>query len=237
MSPPSDPARREKIDMAVFGVAPGFRRCSLRWRGSELAAAAPAAAAYLASVGRRSVPQAQLDALARSWEEVYLALGVPPDVPPPPLALAHWAATPGGVPSAGPLPDLVNAFALQVLAPAAAYDLGHVAGDLWLRPSRGCEIYEPLEGGQPSTPPIGELILADSADRVLARHWHGAPGRRSFAGPDSRDVLVHLDLLGPQAAQASELAARLERLLVGVLGGRIDVRLLGRQTPVVTWGS
>lgn len=117
----------------------------------------------------------------------------------------------------------------------AAYDLAQATGDLWLRPSRGCELYLPLDGGAPSTPPVGELILADSADMVLARHWHGAPGRATYPSSASRELLVHLDLLPPLADEAPALADRLARLLTGFLGGRVELRRLDRAAPLARW--
>lgn len=221
--------------MAVFGVAPAFVRLSLRLVGADLTAAAAPAAALLRRAGAAAKGVAADDRRLSAWREPYFAFGIPEDVLPPPEVLARWAASPGGVPSQGPLLDLVNAFSLQVLAPVAAYDLDAADGDLWLRPSRGIELYQPLSGEPPSTPMIGQLLLADSADQVLALHWHGAPGRGSFVTPTSRDVLLHLDLLPPLADEADALAARLARLLTGFLGGKLQSQRLERRAPLAHW--
>lgn len=221
--------------MAVFGVAPAFVRLSLRLTGADLGAGAAPAAALLRRAGAAATDLSADDPRLTAWREPYFALGIPDDVHTPPEALAHWAALPHGVPSLGPLSDLVNAFSLQVVAPVAAYDLDAATGDLWLRPSRGIELYQPLSGEPPSTPTIGQLLLADSADQVLALHWHGAPGRGTFVTPASRDVLVQLDLLPPLAEQADALGARLARLLTGFLGGTLQSQRLDRATPLATW--
>jgi DNA/RNA-binding domain of Phe-tRNA-synthetase-like protein len=129
----------------------------------------------------------------------------------------------------------VNAFALQHVLPAAAYDMAAVQGDLWLRPSRGVERFEPLEARSAVTPPINELILVDSGDAVLSRHWHGAQGRTAAAGPRTEDALVHLDLLPPLAATAGGLADAFGRLAHGFTGADVEWRLLDRAAPQAAW--
>ena len=225
---------RERIDMAVFGPVPEFVRLSIRLRLADPGPArgTGAAAALLARVR----PAVRPAALA-GWREAYAAVGLGPDVVPPPEALGAWAATPGGVPSTGRLADVVNAFALQHGVPAAAYDLGPRSGDLWLRPARGIEHFVPMGGGPPEVPPLGELVLVDSADRVLARDWHGAASRPFLVGPASRDVLVHLDLLTPAAPEPSRLADAFTRLALGFLDGHADTRTLSRTQPMVAWGG
>jgi DNA/RNA-binding domain of Phe-tRNA-synthetase-like protein len=223
--------------MAVFGVAPDYVRVSLQLSALEPDRAAPAAAALLARAGQAARGLVADDPRLAGWRDPYLALGVPDDVPTPPEVLAAWAEQPGGVPSQGALNDLVNAFALQHCVPVSAHDLARVVGDLWLRPSRGLEWYEPLGGGAPESPALGELILVDSADQVLARHWHGAPGRVAAVGSASREALVLVDLVPPLAEAAGELSEQLLRLLTGFLGGQAEVRRLSRAAPSAEWAA
>lgn len=221
--------------MAVFGVAPDFVRISLRLLGADVTAGALPAAALLrrtAALRRDLTPG---DPRLAVWREPYLALGVPPDTPPPPAVLAAWAATPGGIPSQGPLPDLVHAFALQHAVPAMCHDLGAATGNLWLRPSRGLELYLPVGGRAAETPAVGELILADDADQVLARHWHGAQGRPFVLTAATQQVHVHVDLLPPRSAEAQSLAAALTRLLTGFVGGAAETQFLTRARPQAVW--
>jgi DNA/RNA-binding domain of Phe-tRNA-synthetase-like protein len=222
--------------MAVFGVAPAFVRASLVVVGAQPERAAGQAAAFLARASAAARDGADRPEPWAGWCPVYEALGFPPDVVCPPAALAAWAATPAGVPSLGAVLDLAHAFCLQHGTPVAAYDLAAAVGDLWLRPSRGIEEYLAPGAAAPATPALAEVVLADSADRVLARHWHGSPGRPFVPALDTRTVLVHVDLLPPLAAQAADLAGALARLLTGFLGGAVAIHWLDRDRPWAEWG-
>ncbi len=229
---------RERIDMAVFGAVPDFVRVSLRLRAIEPARCAGRAAVLLgrsAEAVRRSFRSE--DPRLAVWRDAYERVGLGSDAVPPQEALAAWASTSTGVPSQGALNDLVNAFALEHMLPAAAYELSAVRGDLWLRPSRGIERFEPLDGRPPEMPPIGELVLADSADLVLARRWHGAQGRATVAGAAASDALVHLDLLPPLAEGAAGLGDAFLRLALECLGGDGEIRLLAHATPQTAWSA
>jgi DNA/RNA-binding domain of Phe-tRNA-synthetase-like protein len=227
--------------MAVFGVAPGFNRASIRLRGADAGANATAARALIRGVGeaRRSrvgtSQETRCSAASEAWRSAYAGLGLE-GVNPPFESLLAWAATDAGIPSQSPLADLVNAFSLQHCTPAAAYALAAVRGDLWLRPSRGLERYTPLDG-EPAAPPIGELILVDTADTVLARHWHGAPGREAFPGSDVPDAIVHLDRLDGEPSLTRDLAGQLARMVTAYLGGEAEARLLTAARPQLDWGA
>lgn len=222
--------------MAVFGPLPEFVRVSVRLQDLAPDAHAAAARALLARSGAAALGRADAARLA-VWREAYAAVGWDVGLPSPPEALLAWAALPGGVPSQGPLLDLVHAFSLQHTLPTAAYDLDTLSGDLWLRPSRGCEWFQPIGGGSPELPAVGELILADGAEVALARYWHRAQGRPTAAHRATRRALVHLDLLGPPAASAEALAEAWLRLATGFLGGRAEVRFLTRATPQAVWSD
>jgi len=231
-------ALRERIDMAVFGPVPGFVRASVRLDGIDPSRGGAQAAALLRQASRAAAAAGPPD--DAPWRLAYEAVGLPPDTVPPPVALAAWAAREGGVPSQGTVHDLVNATALRHGVPAAAYDLGRAEGDLWLRPSRGVEWFAPAVG-EPAVAPINELILADSADQVLARAWHGAQGAAGRIDDGARDVLVHFDLLPadldgePPLAQAEAIAAAFARLAAGFVGGTARWQVLRWSSPQAAW--
>ncbi len=256
----------EKIDMAVFAANPLFRRVSLylRFDASTVAEASAEAAARFLARSKRSaaeqdaaLPGGRADAAA--WTAAYARAGMDSDMQPPHEILAIWLDRQGELPSQGPILDLVHGFMLQEGLPVAAYALAGVEGDLWLRPSRGNEVFEGLGGRRPESPDLGEIILADSGKRVLARHWHGAQGRQTLAGPDAGPVLVHLDLLpaGEMDSQGAErgpretwdavsidaaLAAEAERLSEAfldlarrLLGASARVQQLFWEQPEIVW--
>jgi DNA/RNA-binding domain of Phe-tRNA-synthetase-like protein len=231
------PAPFERIDMAFFAAAPGFVRASIRLHGVDGRRAVAPAKSLLAKAARD--PRAPA---TEGWQAAYAALGLPPETVAPVAALGAWAARPGGVPSQGPLADIVHATSLRLGLVAAVYDLDGVQGGLWLRPARGVEVFEGLpaageESARPESVPINEPVLTDSAERCLARAWHGAQSSASYPTLATRDALVHLDAIdGDRQALAADAEA-LARLLTGFLGGVSRLRLLTRQEPSAVWSD
>lgn len=227
---------RERIDMAVFAAAPDYVRLSVRLAIHPTPEQAAMARAYLREMSAMAlVNRVPGDPRMAAWRAAYAAIGLGPETLPPPEALLAWADQPDGVPSQGALRDCVHGFMLCHRLPAAAYDLSAVSGDLWLRPSRGCEHYQGLGDDRPSIPPINELILADTSEQVLARHWHGAQGAATAGRPSTTDALVHIDLLPPDAADAARFAAAFQDLAETLLGARGDLRILSWEQAMVGW--
>lgn len=227
---------RERIDMAVFAVAPGFVRLSLRLALDPAAALVDGARDYLQGMAdlAAQTPSAP-DPRMVAWRAAYQELGLGPEALPPPEALLAWARSPGGVPGQGPLRDLVHGFMLCHRLPVAAYDLDAVQGGLWLRPSRGSEQFLGLGESRPETPPINELILADSGEQVLARHWHGAQGAPTAAHTATRLALVHIDLLPPAAGDAARFGAAFQAMAAEYLGQAGELRVLSMAEAQVGW--
>jgi DNA/RNA-binding domain of Phe-tRNA-synthetase-like protein len=171
-----------------------------------------------------------------TWEVAYERLGMGPDVVPPHRALEGWVRATGRIPSQGAILDLVNAFSLAAGLPAAAYDVRRATGGLWLRPARGHESYTALDGSV-DAPAIGEIVLADGSDTVMARHWHGSPGAEFAPSGASTEVRLHVDVLHPNAPE--EAARRAGRSLVALaesmLGGRATLAVLHGARPAVAW--
>lgn len=228
----------ERIDMAVFAAAPGFARASVRLAGIDPGRAGAQAAALLRQAARAAAARPAGD--VPRWAMAYEALGLAAETPSPIEALRAWASAPGGVPIQGAVNDLVHATALRHLVPAAAYDLARVEGDVWLRPSRGIERFEPPLG-EACTVPINELVLVDSADAVLARAWHGALGAAALGTAGAADVLVHFDLLPPDGGdeppldEAEALGESFARLAGGFFGGEAEHQVLHRGRPRAAW--
>lgn len=222
--------------MALLGPLPDFVRISIRLTATPDAPfherGARAAAALLARLSRTVGGHGGVDSTL--WRRAYAVVGLPESTVPPHEALGAWAASPGGVPSVGVVEDVVNAFSLESGAPSAAYDIGAVAGDLWLRPSRGIEVFESADG-RTTAPEINEIILVDSQDRVAARAWHGAQSAPSRVRPGAGDILVHADLLGVELDAAGALAEALAARLTGFAGGRARAALIHRDAPMASW--
>lgn len=227
---------RERIDMAVFDAAPGFVRLSLRLRVAPTPEQEAMTRDFLREMSAMAVQNAvKPDPKLAAWRAAYRDLGLGAEAVPPPEALLAWAGLPDGVPSQGALRDCVHGYMLCHRLPTAVYDLAAVSGDLWLRPSRGGEQFQGLGDDRPGNPPINELILADSADQVLARHWHGAQGAATAGRPGTSDALVHIDLLPPDAADAARFGGAFQDLAEALLGDRGELRMLGFERAMVVW--
>lgn len=232
----------ERIDSAVFGPVPDFVRLTIRLHlgAAETPSTAAAARALLVAAAAAVDGPAPFAAAMAAWRAAYADVGLPASTVPPPEALLAWARAPGGVPSQGAVPDVLNALSLRLGVPTAGYAVDGIQGDLWLRPSRGCETHLPLGGdtARPPTVPINELILADSADFAVARAWHGAPGAQAFVGPACRDVVVHVDLLPPAAAAGVDpaaTAAEVTGVFGRLFGGRASWQAVSRAAPAARW--
>jgi DNA/RNA-binding domain of Phe-tRNA-synthetase-like protein len=125
----------------------------------------------------------------------------------------------------------VNGFSLAHALPVSVFDLRTVTGNLWLRPSRGTERFVGPDG-EPASPEVGELILADDAEAVLARHWHGSAALDSMPGSDTTDALVQIDALG---VDAEDLGEAFRRLAEAFWGADVELRLLDRSQPQARW--
>jgi DNA/RNA-binding domain of Phe-tRNA-synthetase-like protein len=226
----------ERVDGAVFALVPEFARASIDLVVTS-PSASPALGAYAARVARRA---ADAEGAGRSppdpeWRDAYHRLGLPDDLTPPHEALAAWARANGRLPSQGPILDLVNAYSLVARTPAAAYAVDDAAGGLWLRPARGHEQHESV-AGEWSSPPVGELVLADGGDRVLARHWHGSQGRSFVPGPAARRVRIHIDVLGVAPHDAATRAGtEFARLAEAMLSATAAVQVVDVARAVIAW--
>jgi DNA/RNA-binding domain of Phe-tRNA-synthetase-like protein len=241
--PEARPAEREQIDMAVFAAALDFVRIALRLSGSRganhhAARALLQRASAAAAVGRGdggAGSGAAGTVGVEPWRKAYAAVGLSPELVPPHEALAAWARHRGGVPSRGAIADVVHAFSLRMRLPAAAYDLRPVVGALWLRPARGIESGQLIGEDRPESVPAGELILADDANQVLARDWHGRQGVAFQAVGDVSEALVHVDVLAPGSGEVERLAAELAGLLGAYARCEVETRILAHDRPRVRW--
>jgi DNA/RNA-binding domain of Phe-tRNA-synthetase-like protein len=227
---------RESIDSAVCSSVPRFVRVSLHVSGINAGGTSSKAYALLskaAEVAGRHGP-VELRHI-QSWRQAYEATGIGAEVVTPVEALAAWSSVAGGIPSSGPLADLVSAFSLMHAVPAAAYHLPGISGSLWLGPARGIERFDRGPDGPSEIVPAGELILSDSAGNVMARRWHSSQGRQVVVGGATRHALVHLDLLPPLTERTRELTDAFSRLCTGFLGAIVQAQTLSDESPTIAW--
>jgi DNA/RNA-binding domain of Phe-tRNA-synthetase-like protein len=229
------------IDMALFGALPAYTRVVLLVRGLDntqkaaislnlLRKAEQTARAELANTDLAGDPH------VATWRRAYSLFSVGDEQPASMLeTLLGWAVAGKPIPDADPLTNLLRAFALQNRIPVGGDDLDLVSGNVWLRPSRGNELFAPLNRpDQAETPDIGEIITVDDASAVLCRHWNAWPGDLTKITPSTRNALLHLDALPPvDRLHAENLGEKLAKLVGGFVGGEVTMYLLSADQPAI----
>jgi DNA/RNA-binding domain of Phe-tRNA-synthetase-like protein len=230
------------IDMAIFGPLPDYTRVVLVARQLDntqnaaagrnmLRKAAQAAGLIFENQASTNHPH------FTPWQLAYEAFGIT-DV------LSGKAEGPEkqGIPALlhlrtedTPLTNILNAFALQNLLPVGGDDLDRVAGNVWLRPARGNELFIPAgHPERPESPDIGEIVCVDDGPYVLRRRWHGRQGDTARLTSQTRNALIYLDCLPPiNRAKAEELAGKLTRLVAGFFGAQVETHFLTREQPAI----
>lgn len=232
---------RYTIDMALFGTLPDYTRVVLVLRGLENDRKGAAsrnlrrkAAQAVQTAARDADPTA--DPRVAVWRRAYAVFGMDEAGPPSLLEeLLHQAAAGQPLPDADPLTELLRAFALEHRVPVGGDDLDRVSGNVWLRPARANEFFVPPDRPErPEAPPIGEIIAVDDAATVLCRRWNAWPGDFTKITPQTRNALLYLDALPPvDPSQAQALGERLAKLVLGFVGGEVEVYTLEVDRPVV----
>ncbi len=231
------------IDMAIFGTLPDYTRAVLVARELDntrneaasrnmLRKAAEAAGSIFTGQAPADHPH------LAPWQQAYEVFGLLNRGPSAGSGTAEEQAF--SVPlrlytEDNPLSNILSAFGLQNLLPAGADDLDKIAGNVWLRPARGTELFIPAgHPERPETPDIGEIVYVDDGPNVLRRRWHGPPGDTTHITPQTRNALIYLDCLPPiDRPKTEELAGKLSKLISGFFGARVETYFLTRQQPAV----
>lgn len=228
------------VDMAIFGTLPDYTRVVLVARQLNNAQNDAASRHMLRKAAQPAGLIFERQSPARHphvapWQQAYEAFGLSiseaeetseaPGIPAPQRVRTH----------ASPLTNVLNAFALQNLLPAGGDDLDSIAGNVWLRPARGNELFIPVARPErPEAPAIGEIVYVDDGPFVLRRRWHGPQGDTARITPQTRNALLYLDCLPPiDRGKAEELAGKLTRLVTGFFGAHVETYCLTREEPAI----
>ncbi|MFE1782213.1 B3/4 domain-containing protein [Streptomyces sp. NPDC059506] len=141
-------------------------------------------------------PADETDPRIEAWHTAYRSFGTNPRrVRPSVDALGRRLAKKGALPRINPAVDSYNAVSVRHGLPAGAFDLDHVAGDVFVRHADGTESFTPLgEPGTVETPGPGEIVYADD-EGVLTRHWNHRDAHRTRVTEDSTRVVFLLETL------------------------------------------
>jgi DNA/RNA-binding domain of Phe-tRNA-synthetase-like protein len=220
----------------LWAAHPSLRPLVCRIRGlSASAEAAPHIQSLLARARSRLAlgPPATLPSLG-AWRA---ALGSASDEGEPARCraetwLQHLADTGQPPQRQHPLTDLCRALAMAYAMPVAAYDCAAIADPLRVAYATGQEHFED-ETAAVSSPPVGEVVVADGDGHVHARHWCQRYSPRSALQAASTDVLIVAEGLHAAAQdELTSLRADLAMAVRGLWGCRIESRMLSRENPV-----
>ncbi len=130
--------------------------------------------------------------------------------------------------------DAYNAISLAHVMPIGADDLDRVRGDVAFRYARAGDSFVDMAaepGADPNDPPkTGEVVYAD-AGNVLCRRWNWRQDARSLVTPQTRNVIVTVQMNGEGDVAAA--AHDLSRLITRYCGGKVRIAFADRNTPGV----
>ncbi len=107
-----------------------------------------------------------------AWRKTYQSFGVKPkDHKPTAEALLKRVINNHPFPNINTAVDAYLAVELVYLLPIGGYDIDKVNGDIYLRYSKGEEIFYPLGSDEPEYTKQGEVVYSDK-ERVLTRRWN-----------------------------------------------------------------
>jgi DNA/RNA-binding domain of Phe-tRNA-synthetase-like protein len=192
------------------GLVPGV----LTVRGVSAGADVTEPVARFQAIARERLQATEVSAFPeiQAWRRAFSQMGLKPtQYRSASEALLRRFSKEGDLPSILPLIDLCNAVSLAFAIPVAVIDLAGIEGDLIVRHATGDEISLTF-GGETEHPASGEVIFADTANRVHARRWCNRQTGYSAVRPGSTDVLI--------VSEAMHEGGRedMERLMSGLAG-------------------
>ena len=142
------------------------------------------------------------------WREAFKAMGLSSKDYRCSIEAILRRAMRGGEPfRINPLVDFYNAVSLRHVSPAGGFDYGALTAPIELRLSRQGESFHALGAAEPELLPAGEVSYV-SGGEILTRHFVWRQSRLGALVPETRDVFLVSEILGPVAQVADgDLAA------------------------------
>lgn len=171
------------------------------------------------------------------WRRAFQALGLSGVKYPSSIeALARRVLSGKGLPRIHPLVDLYNALSLAYQIPMGGHDMGAIAGDIRLGPTRGGEPFRAMFADAVEAAAPGEIAYLDDAD-ILTRHWVWRQGHKDRITPQTRSIFIPIDGLPEVGRPAVETAAEeLAGYLRAFFGAEVIVGMATVASPVVEIG-
>jgi DNA/RNA-binding domain of Phe-tRNA-synthetase-like protein len=143
-----------------------------------------------------------------SWHEAYRRFGTNPRRSRPSLdALSRRLKRNGQMPRINPAVDAYNLVSVTHGAPAGAFDLLKITGQVCVRFAKPGDTFVPL--GEPDiveVPSPGEVIYAQG-DEVLTRHWNHRDSESTKVTTSSTDVVFIVERVSAAALSSPQMSA------------------------------
>lgn len=189
-----------RIDGAVFGLCPGYRRGVIAVGQAENRPASTALQAALrqteAELRQRLAGRAVTDLPEiAAWREAFRAFGARPSEHRSAVeALLRRVLKPDALPAIHALVDIGNLISLQHLLPAGVHPWPEGDEPIMLRPAGAGDTFFPPDGSPAEFPPAGEVVLSQG-QAVLTRRWVWRQAAATQTRLDTRAVFFNLDAL------------------------------------------
>lgn len=132
-------------------------------------------------------------------------------------------------PKINPLVDLYNSVSLKYLVPMGGHDLDTLEGNIYLQFADGWETFTPMDGGETTTVPKGELVYRDDRE-VLTRNWVWRQCEKDKTTDKTKNIFIPIDVLGEVGKErANGIILELSELIPKYLGGTLSSAILNSE--------
>jgi len=163
----------------------------------------------------------------RHWQEVFSSMGASSKYQSSIVALWNRFKADNRLYEILPVVDFYNAVSLRYLTPMAAYDADKIVGGIFLRYAQKGEPFTPLGNPkQVEKTKNGEIVYADER-KVICRYWNLRDCDQTRITGDTRSVILFADLVADSAAEAQQLAQKIQEALSSGFGTSVPHSLAG----------
>jgi len=225
------------VDREIFSRFPGFMRGVIIVGDVRNALSDATISALLNEEIRKKDGLNLLDSeFVKTWDSVYLQLGVNPNKFPPSIkSLLKRTAKGGGLPFINSIVALFNYISMKYLIPCGGDDVRLIEGNLRLGLSKGDENFMPLGSDAKEIPDPGEVIYFDDKTlNVMCRRWNWRNGDFTKIHEHTKKLIINIDGISPVPRTVIESARdELAALLVERCGAKLSTDLLDRDRAAV----
>ena len=162
------------------------------------------------------------------WRAAFAQFGVKPSKYRSSIEAMLRSAQSGRLRPINPLVDLYNTISLRHLLPVGGEDLARIVGDIRLTRAYGEELFVPLGGESPETPPPGSVIYRDD-ESVICACWNWREAERTMLTETTTAAVLVIESIPPLDPGAARIAIDdLAALVTRHLGGTADASVLDR---------